>query len=197
MLGLAVCALAASAALRPVRGVDGVAAPTFRARHASPKALAPAVAAPWIGGTVAAGALPAVFVVKNLDPWYASLDKPSWSPPDNIFAPVWSTLYALIGLSCALTLGSTPRALPKAFLAYFVNAVLNLSWAPVFFGLHRIRAGFVVSCGLLGTAFWTALEFYLAANAVLPAFLLVPYIAWLTFATALNAKLWQLNGASK
>jgi tryptophan-rich sensory protein len=162
-----------------------------------PKMLAPAIAVPWIGGTVAAGALPAVFVVKNLNPWYKNLAKPTWSPPDKLFAPVWSTLYALIGLSCALVLGSNPRALPKPFLAYVINATLNLGWAPVFFGLHRIRAGFFVSCGLLGTACWTALEFRKAANAALPALLLLPYIAWLTFATVLNAKLWQLNGASK
>ena len=162
-----------------------------------PKMLAPAIAVPWIGGTVAAGALPAVFVVKNLNPWYKNLAKPTWSPPDKLFAPVWSTLYALIGLSCALVLGSNPRALPKPFLAYVINATLNLGWAPVFFGMHRIRAGFFVSCGLLGTACWTALEFRKAANAALPALLLLPYIAWLTFATVLNAKLWQLNGASK
>ena len=193
--------LAASAALLPATSVLRNSAKygqTWTRRSIDyPKMLAPAVAVPWIGGTVAAGALPAVFVVKNLNPWYKNLAKPTWSPPDKLFAPVWSTLYALIGLSCALVLGSNPRALAKPFLAYVINATLNLCWAPVFFGLRRIRAGFFVSCGLLGTACWTALEFRKAANAALPALLLLPYVAWLTFATVLNAKLWQLNGASK
>ena len=69
-------------------------------------AVGAAATTAWVGGTVIAGASGAVFVVRNLEPWYASLAKPSWSPPNNVFAPVWTTLYALIGLSCARALGN-------------------------------------------------------------------------------------------
>ena len=98
----------------------------------------------WIIGSVAAGALPAIFVVRNLEPWYAGLKKPTWSPPDRIFAPVWSSLYALIGLSCSLVFGSKPWT-PAAFRLFVLQAVINLSWAPVFFEAHKIRLGALVS----------------------------------------------------
>ena len=157
-------------------------------------AIGAACGATWIAGTVSVGALPAVFVVQNLEPWYASLKKPTWSPPNNIFAPVWSTLYALIGFSCARTLGPRLAIAPQPALAvYIVQAVLNLSWAPIFFGAHRLRLAFFVSCTLLASAGVMAIEFA-KASGMLSAGLLAPYLAWLTFATALNFRLWQLNG---
>ena len=152
--------------------------------------------AAWIAGTVAVGAVPAVFVVQNLEPWYAGLKKPTWSPPNNIFAPVWSTLYALIGFSCARTLGNVfhGSAPQPALAVYLVQAVLNLSWAPTFFGAHRLRLGFFVSSALLASAAAMTVVFGRASGA-LSACLLAPYLAWLTFATGLNLRLWQLNGA--
>jgi benzodiazapine receptor len=154
----------------------------------------PGTAVAWIMATQAAGASGAVFVVKNLDPWYASLSKPSWSPPDRVFAPVWVSLYTLIGLACARTLGPSLAAAPqRALQAFALQEVFNLLWAPTFFGAHRLRLGFMVSCALLTSATWAAVEFGAAASA-LSAALLLPYIAWLTFATALNLRLWQLNG---
>lgn len=149
----------------------------------------------WVGSTVVTGALPAVFVVKNLEPWYASLKKPTWSPPNNIFAPVWSTLYALIGLSCSRALGNPAAAPRNLVMIWAVQAVLNLSWAPVFFGAHKLRLGFFVSTALLASA-CTMTSAFAAASSVANAALLLPYLAWLTFATALNARLWQLNGAA-
>ena len=149
-----------------------------------------------MSGTVISGASGAVFVVKNLEPWYASLKKPTWSPPNNIFAPVWTTLYALIGYSCARTLGPALGAAPPAALkAFALQQVLNLAWAPTFFGAHRLRLGFFVSTALLGSAVWMAAEFGKVAGAFSVA-LLLPYVAWLLFATALNLRLWQFNGAT-
>ena len=174
--------------------------PTFIAKRSAPEssrmAVSAACGAVWVTGTVAVGALPAVFVVQNLEPWYASLKKPLWSPPNNIFAPVWSTLYALIGFSCARTLGNVwlGRAPQPALAVYLVQAVLNLSWAPIFFGAHRLRLGFFVSTALLASAAAMAVVFGGAAGAF-SAWLLAPYLGWLTFATALNLRLWQLNGA--
>ena len=184
------------------------------------------VAAAWIGGSVITGASGAVFVVvrarsrpiirltervfdgcplsislshsqRNLDPWYAGLAKPSWSPPDRVFAPVWTTLYALIGLSCARALGN-PFATPArgALIAYATQAVLNLSWAPIFFGAHRLRLGFCVSSALLASAVHMTAVFSAVAGTATAA-LLLPYLAWLTFATGLNLRLWQLNGPTR
>ena len=111
-----------------------------------------------------------------------------------VFAPVWTTLYALIGFSCARTMGpALGAAPPRALLAWQVQSVLNLLWAPTFFGSHRLRLGFLVSSALLAAAAWMAMEFAAVAGA-LSAALLLPYLAWLSFATALNLRLWQLNG---
>lgn len=87
-------------------------------------------------------------------------------------------------------LGAAP---PRALLAWQVQSVLNLLWAPTFFGSHRLRLGFLVSSALLAAAAWMAMEFAAVAGA-LSAALLLPYLAWLSFATALNLRLWQLNG---
>jgi len=163
-------------------------------RVSPPTMAGAAVTTAWISGSVVTGASGAVFVVKNLEPWYAGLKKPTWSPPNNIFAPVWSTLYAMIGLACARTLGNPTRAPRDALLIYAVQAVLNLSWAPIFFGAHRLRLGFFVSSALLASACAMTLAFGSATGA-LTAALLVPYLAWLVFATGLNLRLWQLNGA--
>jgi hypothetical protein len=126
--------LAASVSFSPTRGLllTTPRAPLLDARE-QPKASLLTTAS-WVGGTVVAGALPAVFVVQNLEPWYADLKKPSWSPPNNVFAPVWTTLYALIGLACSRALGNPMTATRALLTSYGIQAVLNLSWAPVFFG---------------------------------------------------------------
>ena len=169
--------------------------PIASARAPQPIAAGALTTTAWIGGTVATGAMPAFFVVQNLKPWYASLSKPPWNPPDSIFAPVWSTLYALIGLSCARALGNPfASTVSKALLtSYLIQAVLNLSWAPVFFGLHKLRLGFFISTAMLLSAIQMTSAFAAAAG-VATACLLIPYLAWLTFATGLNLKLWRLNG---
>ena len=162
-------------------------------RAKPPMAAGAGCTAAWVGGTVVAGASGAVFVVRNLEPWYAGLRKPVWAPPNKIFAPVWTTLYAQIGLASAIVFAGSPvsRA-PTAFAVYAVQAVLNLLWAPIFFGMHRLRLGFFVSLALLASAALTALEFN-AASGMLPALLLLPYLCWLAFATALNYSLWRKN----
>eukprot|EP00967_Tisochrysis_lutea_P113975 scaffold181315_cov33-Tisochrysis_lutea.AAC.2 len=123
--------------------------------------LSPTAAVSWVSGSVLLGASGAVFVVPNLKPWYESLKKPTWSPPNWLFAPVrtrvvkitpaaafavirattlqvWTTLYALIGLACARTFGTRPLAQQRAFYIFGVHALLNLAWSPIFFGASSL-----------------------------------------------------------
>jgi tryptophan-rich sensory protein len=124
--------------------------------------------------------------------WYERLKKPSWRPPNRIFAPVWSVLYLMIAVSGWLVWrerGFTGAAL--ALTVYGVQLALNAAWTPLFFGLHRPGLGLVdivllwMSIVATIVLFW---PIHLAA-----ALLLVPYLAWVTFAAALNFALWRLN----
>ncbi len=119
--------------------------------------------------------------------WFASLVKPSIYPAPQLFGIVWTILYALMGLALALVLsarGAWWRG--RAAIAFAVQLVLNLAWSPVFFGLHQITAALVLIAVLDVAVIVTIWLFWKVRP--LAAWLLVPYLAWILFATALN---WQ------
>jgi benzodiazapine receptor len=126
------------------------------------------------------------------DEWYRRLIKPEWNPPAWLFGPVWTTLYFLIGVAVyrVARRGEHP-ALPAALTWFFVQLTLNALWSPLFFGLHRPDLALVCIVAL-----WIAIVGTMRAFArVTPASaaLLAPYLLWVSFATALNAAIWQLN----
>ena len=125
-------------------------------------------------------------VVKATASWYGdgSLKLPGWTPPDKVFAPVWTLLYASIGLA-GRRLAAT-GGVPTLALAH---AVGNLAWAPLFFGLKKIKAAAALNVALLGSL--AALCPALKAAKAWP--LLAPYAAWLTFATVLNLDIARRN----
>ena len=127
--------------------------------------------------------------------WYGELVKPSWRPPNWLFAPAWTVLYLTIATAGWLVwreVGFAAAALP--FVCYFVQLVLNAAWTPIFFGLRRPDLAFFEIVLLWLSVIATMVLFYpLHAGA---AWLLLPYLAWVTFAGALNLAIWQLNGAS-
>ena len=124
--------------------------------------------------------------------WYERLAKPSWRPPNRLFAPVWTVLYFLIAVSGWLVwreAGFAGAALPLAI--YALQLVLNAAWTPLFFGLHRPDLGFLdIVLVWLSVAATIALFYPMHASAAL---LLLPYFAWVTFAAALNFAVWRLN----
>ena len=124
--------------------------------------------------------------------WYERLAKPSWRPPNWLFAPVWTVLYFLIAVSGWLVwreAGFAGAALPLAI--YALQLVLNAAWTPLFFGLHRPDLGFLdIVLVWLSVAATIALFYPIHASAAL---LLLPYFAWVTFAAALNFAVWRLN----
>jgi translocator protein len=128
--------------------------------------------------------------------WYERLTKPSWRPPNQLFAPVWSVLYLLIAVSGWLIwreTGFVGATLPLAI--YALQLVLNAAWTPLFFGLHRIDLGFFDIVLVWLSIVATIVLFYPIHSVA--AMLLLPYLAWVTFAAALNFAVWRLNPSAR
>ncbi|MGC5012400.1 TspO/MBR family protein [Streptosporangium sp. DT93] len=120
---------------------------------------------------------------------YLSLERPAWAPPQWLFGPAWTVLYIMIALSGWLAWSA--RGLTPALGVYAVQLVLNAAWTPLFFGAGRYGLAFAEIVVL-----WLAI----LANIVMfrrisrpAAWLLVPYLLWVTYAAALNFAIWQLN----
>jgi len=124
--------------------------------------------------------------------WYLALDKPDWHPPSWVFGPVWSTLYVMMAVAAWLVWRRGGFAGQRRALGLFlVQLALNAAWSPLFFGLKRPDIAFAEILLL-----WLAIAFTLHAfwRVHRPAaWLLVPYIAWVSFAAFLNGTLWRLN----
>ena len=126
------------------------------------------------------------------NPWFAGLVKPAIYPPPATFGIVWSVLYAMIGLAAAMV-GSAwgARGRGLALAAFAVQLLVNLAWSPVFFGLHQISGALVVILAMDLRVLVTLLLFWRVRP--LAGALLLPYLAWILFATVLNWQFLQLN----
>ena len=143
---------------------------------------------------VLAAALGSLATQPNIPTWYATLAKPAFTPPNWVFAPVWSLLYLAMAAAVWRIL-SLPQAEPgrrAALTAFYVQLTLNAAWSFAFFAAHSPLIGLVVIVALLAAILWAVRRF--ASLDRLSAFLLVPYAAWVAYATALNAAIWWLNG---
>jgi tryptophan-rich sensory protein len=124
--------------------------------------------------------------------WYASLRKPAWNPPNWIFGPVWTVLYASMAVAAWLVWKRGGFAAQRGALALFaVQLALNAIWSPLYFGLKNPALAFVDIVALWLTLAATIVAFWHVRPAA--AALLVPYLAWVSFAAALNFTLWRLN----
>jgi len=124
--------------------------------------------------------------------WYERLKKPSWRPPNWLFAPVWSALYLMMAVAAWLVWkdGGWPAARAPLTL-WLGQLVINAAWTPAFFGLKRPDLGFIVIAALWLAIATTIVAF--TAVSVAAAWLMVPYLAWVTFAALLNLAVWRLN----
>jgi len=140
-----------------------------------------------------AGLAGSLFTTPAIPAWYAGLEKPSFNPPNWIFAPVWTLLFLLMGISLYFIWG---RGLENkkskiAVLIFAVQLALNALWSIVFFGFHNLGAAFVAIIFL-----WFAIFVNIVAFAKISkqaAYLLLPYILWVSFAAILNFSILTLN----
>jgi len=148
-------------------------------------------AASWVAGCVFGGTLGTPFVVGAVKTWYRKIALPTWTPPDRIFAPVWTSLYAMMGLATARVAASS--GITSAPVLHFLSHLcVNVLWAPVFFGMQRLRFALYMNVGLTASLA-VLLTQYRAAVGTACALLLAPYMGWLLFATALNFRICTLN----
>lgn len=144
-----------------------------------------------------AGIIGSMFTAPAIGVWYSTLNKPSWTPPNWLFAPVWLTLYALMGVAAALVWNSKARDRKKnktkqaAMKIYFGQLGLNVLWSLLFFGLRSPLYGFVGILVLWAAIALTIFMFYHVSKRA--AMLLMPYILWVTIAAALNLSVLLLN----
>jgi tryptophan-rich sensory protein len=139
------------------------------------------------------GIVPGVLTADDVTTWYQTLERSALSPPDWVFAPVWTTLFAMMGVALHVVRRTeTGRVRKSAALGLFgAQLLLNAGWTLVFFGRHSILGGLVVVVGLWVTLVGTILAF--AVVNWRAALLLVPYLLWVSFAAVLNLDLWRLN----
>jgi len=143
----------------------------------------------WLLVCFAAAAAGAVFMPGD---WYASLTKPSWNPPGWIFGPVWTALYAMMAVAAWLIWKRGGFAAQHRLLSLFlVQLVLNALWTPLFFGLRQPGLA-VAEIILLWAAILATLMAFRPVSRT-AAWLLVPYLAWVSFAAVLNGTIWRLN----
>lgn len=138
------------------------------------------------------GTIGALFTFPSIASWYMYLEKPVFTPPDWVFGPVWSLLYVFMGISLFLVARKKmDKRNIKAIQIFFLQLLLNLLWSIVFFASHSIGGGLIVIVAMWFLIVLTILKF--AKISHLASYLLLPYLAWVTFATFLNFALFLLN----
>ena len=145
--------------------------------------ILPALAASLIGS---AATLP------NIPTWYMGLIKPGFTPPNWIFGPVWTLLYILMAIACYRVLRQDSSAGHRwPMTAYLTQAFFNGAWSVAFFGLNSPVIGLIIIAPLWASIIWTMINFWSYDRFAGSVF--VPYLAWVSFAIALNLGIWLLN----
>jgi tryptophan-rich sensory protein len=146
--------------------------------------------------------VPAIVVAGNLsgllsnsgfgNPWFDAVEKPGFMPPGWVFGAAWTTLYTLMGISVALVIAAPDSAWRRrGLIFFFVQLALNFLWSPVFFGAGAIDWSFLIIIAM-AVALSMTISLFWRVNRV-AAMLLLPYLAWLCLATALNFEIGRLN----
>jgi translocator protein len=134
--------------------------------------------------------LTATFV--SVDDWYALLHKPSWNPPGWVFGPAWTLLYAVMAVAAWLVWLEGGWRAQRGPLGFFLAQwLLNVLWTPLFFGMHLLGVAFVEIVALWIVILMTVIAFWRAKKVA--GILLLPYLAWVSFAATLNFTIWRMN----
>jgi len=129
----------------------------------------------------------------SVNDWYLTLNKPSFNPPNGLFAPVWSILYVMMGVAAGVVWGKGfHHVWVKTALYHFgFQLLLNALWSMVFFGLKNVLAALFIIIVLVIAIVLTIKWFTVVSKKA--ALLMVPYLVWVCFAAVLNFKIWELN----
>lgn len=141
--------------------------------------------------TLTAAAIGSVATFQSIPTWYATLNKPALNPPSWVFGPVWTILYVLMAVSAYLVWNSKSRQKREALAIYGLQLILNVAWSIAFFGFKSPFYALVVIIALWLTIAATIVKFNKISKRA--AWLLIPYIAWVTFAAYLNYSVLVLN----
>ncbi|MGO4877172.1 TspO/MBR family protein [Pedobacter psychrotolerans] len=143
--------------------------------------------------TLSIGALGGYATAQSVRTWYPLLNKPTFNPPNWLFAPVWTSLYVLIGIAAYLVWVKRDRIVhfPRTVAIYFIQLILNLAWSFIFFYLHEIGFALAEIIVLLAVIILNAMMFYKIDKWA--GLLFIPYILWVSFASFLTYNLFILN----
>lgn len=143
--------------------------------------------------TLSIGVLGGLATAQSVRNWYPTLNKPSFNPPNWLFAPVWTSLYILIGIAAYLVWLKRDQIihLPRTVAVYFIQLILNLAWSFIFFYLHEIGFALFEIIMLLLVIIVNALMFYKVDKWA--GYLFIPYILWVSFASFLTYSIFMLN----
>lgn len=143
--------------------------------------------------TEATGLIGSIATFPSIPTWYLTLNKPSFNPPNWLFGPVWTTLFAMMGIAAFLVWqkGMHKKPVKEAIIVFSIQLVLNIFWSIIFFGLHQPGVAFIEIVILWLMILITILRFYKISR---PAgLLLIPYLLWVSFASFLNLVIVILN----
>ena len=140
-----------------------------------------------------AGAIGAAATKTSVNTWYLTINKPSFNPPNWVFSPVWTILFILMGVAAGIVWnrGFYHKWVKIALYHFGFQLLLNISWSLVFFGLNEILGALIVIIALFVLLLFT-FKWFKVVNTT-AAYLLIPYIIWVGFASVLNFCIWQLN----
>lgn len=143
--------------------------------------------------TLCVGALGGYATAQSVSVWYPTLNKPSFNPPNWLFAPVWTTLYILIGIAAYLVWIKRDKIVhfPRTIAIYLIQLILNLAWSFIFFYLHEIGFALAEIILLLIFIVINAITFYKVDKWA--GYLFIPYILWVSFASFLTYNIFILN----
>lgn len=140
---------------------------------------------------LAAGLIGSIYVQMSVNTWYKALAKPWFNPPASVFAPVWTILFVLMGISVFIVWDrKTTYKKSEALLVFYIQLAANICWSIAFFGICSTLGGLIMIIYLLASILWTIHKFYALSKTA--AFLLVPYLLWVCFAI-LNISIYYLN----
>lgn len=141
---------------------------------------------------LAVGSITGMITAEDTQNWYSTLNKPSFNPPNSIFAPIWTTLYILMGISLFM-IWKSPDSWERrrSMLVFFVQLFFNFWWSILFFSFHLVFFAIIDI-----TILWLLILYMMASfKQVRPAaaYLNIPYLLWVSFAAILNISIWSLN----